>query len=73
MDDLSVEVSDIFQVSSVKFVRDSSAKLGDYKITITSTKQHNCPRCRKFQSNAVDELCYRCNVVLDNTKVRIVN
>lgn len=71
-DTFSLELSDILQVASVDVI-DDSVNNQEYTIKIAKSNQHNCPRCRRFSSNAASELCYRCTVVLSNAKLNVVN
>ncbi|GJQ67952.1 hypothetical protein Trydic_g16709 [Trypoxylus dichotomus] len=71
-ENFSMEMADIFQVASVEIV-DDTVSMEEYKVKITTSNVHNCPRCRRFLSKNFDELCYRCHLVVSNAKAIIVN
>ncbi|KAI4470426.1 soleucyl-trna synthetase [Holotrichia oblita] len=72
-DSLSMDIADILQVASVEIVEDEGINTEEYKFNIIKSNRNICPRCRKFLSNNMDTLCYRCNVVVGDIKVGAVN
>lgn len=56
---------DILQVSNVKInIEDNLEE--NYKLVLNKSSQFSCPRCRRFHSEAEDELCIRCNDIVNN-------
>lgn len=47
----------------------------DYKINISKSSNHLCPRCRKVSSDRDDALCKRCHEVVAelSNKTAVVN
>src|SRR5574344_505733 len=65
-----VESSDWFLVSKVSNVSSAEKELGSFKIENSEFKVfkaigHKCPRCWKYTSSNEDELCSRCDEVVN--------
>ncbi|CAH0545878.1 unnamed protein product [Brassicogethes aeneus] len=73
LQDLESELVDILQISSVKV--EESPTLEKMDIEITPSSLHSCPRCRKVQSETPDDLCKRCNYVVNvfENKKAVIN
>ncbi|XP_057652839.1 isoleucine--tRNA ligase, mitochondrial [Diorhabda carinulata] len=56
--ELEKQLIDILQVSNVIVTQGDISK--SYRINITQSKKHVCPRCRKVNADHDDELCRRC-------------
>ncbi|QKF72852.1 isoleucyl-tRNA synthetase [Aliarcobacter faecis] len=66
----NVESSDWFLVSKVSNINSNEKELGSFKIDNSEFKVfkasgHKCPRCWKYTSSKEDELCFRCNEVVN--------
>lgn len=70
---MELELADIFQVSTVTLLEDSKQKL-DYVYKSSKSKFCMCNRCRRIISVVEDELCSRCNAVVNTpNKATLVN
>lgn len=58
---------DLLQVSSVTINNEENVK-ENYKFTINKSLQFSCPRCRRINSEVENELCVRCNDVVNKSE-----
>ena len=56
------DLKEILQVSFVKFVDNESNQLFE----IVPSQAYLCPRCRLYQAKMENELCHRCEKVVNN-------
>ncbi|KAK9700486.1 Anticodon-binding domain of tRNA ligase [Popillia japonica] len=70
---LSMDFADIFQVASVKIIEEEAVSAEEYKFNVINSNRCICSRCRKFLSHQKDTLCHRCNLVVGDIKIGVVN
>uniref|UniRef100_A0A8D8Q818 isoleucine--tRNA ligase n=1 Tax=Cacopsylla melanoneura TaxID=428564 RepID=A0A8D8Q818_9HEMI len=61
------ELAEILQVSSVDLVHDNSGSLpsNGFQVKVSPGSGNQCPRCRRFTSFNSEELCSRCDSVVN--------
>ncbi|XP_019764119.1 isoleucine--tRNA ligase, mitochondrial isoform X2 [Dendroctonus ponderosae] len=62
------DIMDILQVASIGICQNTSS---DETIKVSASKSHklNCPRCRLCRSNAENQLCPRCQIIVEDFDV----
>lgn len=68
-----MDFADIFQVASVKIIEEEAVSAEEYKFNVINSNRCICSRCRKFLSHKKDTLCHRCNLVVGDIKIGVVN